>query len=85
MKTKDLIAVTYKFYITDETRVNEVLERVYFDVGKECVTHYENTNQNFTVTHYEVDPDNDADEFLYGWEWLNEKFPDCLKLVTISH
>ncbi len=83
MKTNELTPVTYKFYITDESRVNEVLERVYSDVGKESVTHYEGTRQNFSVTNYEVYPDCGY-EFIYGWKWLYEVFPDCLKIVTDS-
>lgn len=78
-------AVSYKFYVSDVNRIDEVLEQVCSDVGRECVTHCEDTNQKFTVTHYEVDPDNDADEFLYAGEWLNEKFADCLRLITISY
>jgi hypothetical protein len=84
MKTKELTAVSYKFYISDVNRVNEVLEQVYSDVGKECVTHHQETNQNFTVVNYEVDPDN-GDEFIYAWEWLHEKFTECLKLVAVSY
>jgi len=80
----ELTAVTYKFFITDENRVSEVLKQVYFDVGSECVTHHEGTKQNFSVIPYEVEPDN-ADEFIYGWEWLHERFSDCLKLVVVSY
>jgi hypothetical protein len=90
MKTKDtcysptLTPVRYKFYISDANRVDEVINHVRFDVNESSLIHYQSNAQNFTVINYELNPDS-GDEFIYGWEWLNEHFTDCLKLVTVDY
>lgn len=84
-KDAQLHAVVYKFYITDAARVEEVYKQVRFDIGQDSIEYYASNKQNFSVTNLEGDPGNNSDEFPYAWEWVNEKFPDCLKLVMIDY
>ncbi len=81
---EQLHLVVYKFYIKDENRVEEVLERVKFDIGQNSIEWHPLNRQNFIVRNLELQPD-EGSEFIYAWEWLHERFPDCLELVTIDY